>query len=72
MLMAFLRGLPACLGAGDAMVGKVCEVFRNGFLFIEGTEALFDKRAALQCNGNPHLVNSATSVARNEDAVQGL
>jgi hypothetical protein len=72
MLLAFLRGLPACLGAGDAMVDKVCEVFWNGFLFAQGTEALFDEGAALQSNGNPHLVNSATSVARNEYRVQGL
>lgn len=72
MLMAFLRGLPTCLRAGDTMVGKVCEVLRNGFLFIKGTEALFDEGAVLQSNGNPHLVNSATSVARNEYRVQGL
>jgi hypothetical protein len=72
MLMAFLCGLPTCLGAGDAMVGKVCEVLWNGFLFIQGTEALFDEGAALQSNRNPHLVNSATSVARNEYRVQDL
>ena len=72
MLVAFLRGLPACLGAGDAMVGKVCEVLWNGFLFIQGTETLFDEGATLQCNRNPHLVNSATSVARNEYRVQDL
>ena len=54
------------------MVGKVCEVLWNGFLFIQGTETLFDEGAALQSNRNPHLVNSATSVARNEYRVQGL
>ncbi len=71
-MVVFLRELPPCLGAGDNIIGKVCEVFWNGFLFVQGTEALFDEGATLQCNGNPHLVNSATSVARNEYLVQGL
>lgn len=72
MLVVFLSGLPPCLGAGDAIVGKVCEVFRKGFPFVQGADALFNEGATFQYNGNPHLVDSRTFVARNEDPVQGL
>ena len=72
MLGVFLSGLSARLGARDAIVGKVCEVFRKGFPFVQGAYALFIDGAIFQQNGNPHLMDSPTFVTRNEDPVQGL
>ena len=72
MLVVFLSGLSACLGAGDAIVDKVCEVFRKGFSFVQGADALFIDGAIFHYNRKPQLMDISTFVARNEDLVQGL
>lgn len=72
MLVVFLSGLSACLGAGDAIIGEVCEVFRKGFPFVQGADALFIDGAIFHYNRNSHLMDVPTFVARNEDLVQSL
>lgn len=72
MLVVFLVGLPPCHGTGDAIISKVCEFFRKRFPIVQGADALFIERTIFQNNGNPHLMDSPTFVASNEDPVQGL
>lgn len=67
MPVVFLSGSPPCLGAGDTIVGKVCEVFRQGCSIVKGVDALFIGGAIFQKNRNPHLMDIPTFVARNED-----
>ena len=69
MVVVFLSGLPACLGAGDTIVAEVREDFRNGFTIIQDADALFGNGAIFYYYGNPHLMNSTALVARNEDLV---
>ena len=71
MVVVFLSGLPSCLGAGDAIVGKVCKALGKGFPIVQVTDALFIRGAIFHYNGNPHLVLAPTSVARNEDPILG-
>ena len=71
LVVVFLSGLPPCLGAGNAIVGKVGEAFRKRFPFVLGADALFIKGAVVQYNGNPHLMLSPTFVARHDNPVLG-
>ena len=69
MVVVFLGGLPACLGASDTIVAEIREDFRKEFAIIQGADALFGNGAIFYYNGNPHLMNSTALVARNEDLV---
>ena len=71
LVVVFLSRLPPCLGAGDAIVGKVCKAFGKGFPIVQLADALFIRGAIFDYNGNPQLMLAATSVARNEDPVLG-
>ncbi len=72
MFVVFLNGLSACLGASDAIVGKVGEAFRQYFPLVLDTDALLIKGPIVQYNGNSHLMHAPTFVARNDDPVSGL
>lgn len=68
-MVVFLSGLPSCLGASDAVVSKVCEVFRNRFPIVKVADALFIKRAVFQDNGDLHVMRSAAFIAKGKDTV---
>ena len=71
VVVVFLSGLPSCLGAGDAIAGKVCKALGKGFSIVQVADALFIRGPIFHYNGNPHLVLAPTSVARNEDPILG-
>ena len=72
MVDVFLRRLPPCGGAGEALLGKRREVFRQLILFVARADALASQRTVFHQHGYAQVVHSAAFVAGNEHPILGL
>lgn len=70
-MVVFLRGLPPRLGARNAGVGEVCEVFWQTFPIVEVADALLGNGAILHRDRDPHFMDSSAFVAIDENAILG-
>ena len=68
-MVVFLSGLSSGLRASDALLNKVCEVFRNGFPIVQVADALFIQGTIFHYNGTVHLMQAPTFVATDKYTV---
>lgn len=69
LIIVFLSRLPPRIGAGNAVVGKFADIFRQRFSPVVSTDALSDNRAVRQEDRNSRVMRSAAFIARNNDAI---